>query len=345
MIDISRGRKLPRHREVLEGTESEARTYESILKETFGVEKNTKRYTIEWVWEKYRVWLLSNNRTTNPRGLENRINSLERICTRLGKHPIDRLAIEILVDYREKRIKEIRLRIAQKKGMPVEEVVRGGERTVNLEITYLSGMSTWAMAPERKYAVAHIPKISKLMENVTEPKPLPMPTVRKLLTALDPLHRAMCLLMVQGGLRSYEAFSLKKENIDWERRTCRILGKGSKFRTISMTPMIYNALTTISGVQTGMGLVFPPRKTNKYETRMDIRKSIATARKIAGIQVPVTLHMLRHTFATETLASSRNIKLVKEALGHAKIATTERYSAWLDAQIREMVDETFKNEV
>jgi len=340
-IDISRKDK-PRHRETRHfETERDAHAYEVLLRKEFEIEDKTSKYTVEAVWPKYREWLKSNNHCSNPRSLTNRIDALDKVCTYFSSYYIDFIPTQAQVVYRDLRLQEIRERIVKKKGIPVEQVVRGGERAVNLELMYLYGMSTWALEKEHLYATAHIAALKPLQENVTNPKPIPIAIVRRLFAEMDTIHKAMCLIMLQAGLRKHEVFSLKKEDINWDAKTVDFMGKGMRPDVFTMTPAIEKAMESVPGIHDGIGIVFPPKPGSKSPTRFQIDKAIAGACKRAGIQIHITLHQLRHTFATETLSSRGNIKLTKEALRHTQMRSTEKYSKWLRSQINDMVSSTF----
>ncbi|MGD0661007.1 MAG: site-specific integrase [Syntrophorhabdales bacterium] len=342
-VDISRGRKLSRHRHVVNGSEEQAHTYEVNFQAEWRKKKNKSRWTVAHVWELYEPWIRQNNRCSNPRSVDTRIQVLERVCEALGHCMIDDIPFEVLKAYQTKRIEQIRENMT-KRNMRVDKF--SGHRMVNLELFYLYGMSKWACDPaehETPLAAARITKIKRLKENISLPKPIPMPIVERLLDVMDPEHRAMCLLMCVAGLRSHEAFALRKENIFWDNNYGVVISKGGEPGSFVIIDVLRKALEAVPGIKEGQGLVFPPRpSTKKYDTRQDIRATIKTAKAKAGIPIPIRPHMLRHTFASQNLLKSGNLKLVKEAMRHKKIESTQIYTEVLVSQIRDMVDATFK---
>lgn len=155
-----------------------------------------------------------------------------------------------------------------------------------------------------------------------------------LLTALQKKTQEtyeMAILSLHCGLRAGEVFSLTWKDIDLEHGLVTLLDtKSSKTRTVSMTDDVKNFLE--EKVRSGkQNLVFPDKK------RGGIRKQISKSfpRVVAAIGLNdgiddrrqrVTFHTLRHTFASWLVMAGINLYDVKELLGHATLAMTERYA-------------------
>jgi site-specific recombinase XerD len=76
---------------------------------------------------------------------------------------------------------------------------------------------------------------------------------------------------------------------------------------------------------------------NKGKPIKSIRRSIDTAAKRAGITNKITPNMLRHTFATHAILKGANLKSVQTILGHASIATTQKYLHAVENQLKKTV--------
>ncbi|MES2857380.1 MAG: tyrosine-type recombinase/integrase, partial [Bdellovibrionota bacterium] len=130
---------------------------------------------------------------------------------------------------------------------------------------------------------------------------------------------ALILLLYGGGLRVSEACGLQWKQIDFDRRTLRIKGKGSKERIVAVAPHVISALELI---RNDFAFVFG-------RTAMDSRKAYDIVRgqgQRAGLLKPLHPHALRHSFATHLLTSGANLRTLQELLGHANLQATQRYT-------------------
>jgi integrase/recombinase XerC len=143
--------------------------------------------------------------------------------------------------------------------------------------------------------------------------------------------RAILELMYGSGLRVAEVAGLTLDRIDLARGRVLVLGKGSKEREVPMSEPAcvateaYLALARAEMSEEGSVAMFFNRRGNPIGTR-DIRRLVARY----GAQMPsgrhVTPHTLRHSFATHLLEGGADIRAVQELLGHASVATTQRYT-------------------
>ncbi len=143
--------------------------------------------------------------------------------------------------------------------------------------------------------------------------------------------RAILELMYGSGLRVAEVAGLTVDRVDLARGRVMVLGKGSKEREVPMSEPAcvaaeaYLALARAEMSEKGSVAMFFNRRGNPIGTR-DIRRLVARY----GAQMPsgrhVTPHTLRHSFATHLLEGGADIRAVQELLGHASVATTQRYT-------------------
>ncbi len=140
----------------------------------------------------------------------------------------------------------------------------------------------------------------------------------------------MALISLHCGLRAGELFSLTWGAVDMEHNLITLLDtKSGKTRTLSMTNEVKAVLTGV-GPNTNEELVFPARSGGKIEK---ISKTFTRAVDKAGLndgitdrRQRVTFHTLRHSFASWLVMEGISLYEVKELLGHASLAMTERYS-------------------
>src|SRR6266567_2247227 len=152
---------------------------------------------------------------------------------------------------------------------------------------------------------------------------------RRFAQIAHPMERALFLVMLRCGLRVSEAAQLKLEQIDWEQQALQVVqGKGRKDRRVYLSPdavaSVQQCLAQHPGVQ-AQGYVFWNRKRAARPLSVKaIQKKMERYAKAAGIIA--SCHSLRHTFASNLLEHGTEIVTIKEFLGHASIASSERYA-------------------
>ncbi len=154
----------------------------------------------------------------------------------------------------------------------------------------------------------------------------------------DPLEGAIALrdravleLLYGCGLRVGEAAGLSIDRVDLDRGRVLVLGKGDKERELPMSDYVVGAIGDYLSdgrpiwTADADGLLFFNRRGNPFSER-DIRAMLDryAARMLPGRRV--TPHTLRHSYATHLLEGGADIRAVQELLGHASVATTQRYT-------------------
>jgi site-specific recombinase XerD len=143
----------------------------------------------------------------------------------------------------------------------------------------------------------------------------------------NPKHRLLLMIAYSSGLRVSEVVALKKEHVDLNRRALFVsAGKGRKDRYTLLSNRVIQFLKEYYALYTIEGWLFPGQ-TARYHLSIRSAQSIfEKALRNAGIQKDVSIHNLRHTFATHLLENGTDIKYIQELLGHTSIRTTERYT-------------------
>jgi len=143
--------------------------------------------------------------------------------------------------------------------------------------------------------------------------------------------RAILELMYGSGLRVAEVAGLTVDRLDLTRGRVIVMGKGSKEREVPLSDPARAAIADylVEGrapmAGEGSAAAFFNRRKKPIGTR-DIRRLVGRygARTLSGKRV--TPHTLRHSFATHLLEGGADIRAVQELLGHASVATTQRYT-------------------
>jgi site-specific recombinase XerD len=184
------------------------------------------------------------------------------------------------------------------------------------------------------------------MTTVREPRKLPVvlspEEVARVLDAAPGLkYRAALSVAYGAGLRASEVVSLKLADIDSERMVIRVeQGKGRKDRYAMLSEPLLHLLRAWwlaargRGVMLPGGWLFPGQNPVNPLTTRQLRRAFDGARAAAGIDKRVSLHTLRHCFATHLLEQKVDIRVIQVLLGHSKLDTTARYSHLASTTLR-----------
>ena len=139
-------------------------------------------------------------------------------------------------------------------------------------------------------------------------------------------HRIVLALIYSAGLRSQEASNMKISDIDFVRKTIHIRqSKYKKDRIVPLSDFIANGLKKYLAAENPHIWLFNGRDADGRYSSKGLNWVMREALKKAGIKKEVSLHTLRHSYATHLLEDGVNILLIKKLLGHAKIETTMIY--------------------
>ena len=187
------------------------------------------------------------------------------------------------------------------------------------------------------------------MQPVRLPRNLPVvlsrEEVARLIAAAGNLKHQTALAVAYGaGLRASEVISLKVGDIDSHRMTLRIeQGKGHKDRYAMLSPLLLERLRVwwhvarAQGKMLDGGWLFPgPDPIESLSTRQ-LNRAIHAAADAAKIDKRVSMHTLRHSFATHLLEQKVDIRVIQVLLGHKKLDTTALYAQVATDILREVV--------
>jgi integrase/recombinase XerD len=140
-------------------------------------------------------------------------------------------------------------------------------------------------------------------------------------------HKAMLSLIYSCGLRCGELLRLKFEHIDSKRKVLIIKqSKGRKDRIAPLSEKIIELLRQYYLAFKPRGYLFEGNKPGMpYDVR-SLQQVLKQAIKKAGINKPVSLHWLRHSYATHLLENGTDLRYIQEILGHSSSKTTEIYT-------------------
>ena len=178
---------------------------------------------------------------------------------------------------------------------------------------------------------------------VRQPRKLPVvlspEEVSRFLEAAPGLkYKAAFSVAYGAGLRAAEVMSLKPTDIDSKRMVIRVeQGKGRKDRYVMLSPQLLELLRDWWRVGRPQGWLFPGRVLGAPLTTRQLNRACHAAAHLAEIEKPVSLHTLRHSFATHLLEQNIDIRVIQVLLGHAKLDTTALYTQVATKTIRKVV--------
>ena len=192
------------------------------------------------------------------------------------------------------------------------------------------------------------PALLRRIQRVYQPRKIPevlsVQEVTRLLDAAGSLRNKAALSVSYGsGLRASEVCHLKIPDIDSQRMILRVEdGKGQRDRNAMLSPGLLKILRawyrdgqTKRKMLPG-GWIFPGQQPVDPMSPRQLNRIFHSARIEAGITKKVSLHSLRHAFATHLLEQHEDIRVIQVLLGHKKITNTMRYSHVATNLLREV---------
>jgi site-specific recombinase XerD len=179
----------------------------------------------------------------------------------------------------------------------------------------------------------------------TLPVVLSREEVARLIAATSNLkHRTALAVAYGAGLRASEVIALKVTDVDSQRMTLRVeQGKGRKDRYAMLSPALLERLRTwwraahAKGKILPSGWLFPGLDPMDPLTPRQLNRAIRAAAEAAHIDKRLSMHTLRHSFATHLLEQKVDIRVIQAMLGHAKLQTTSLYTQVATQLMREVV--------
>ena len=193
------------------------------------------------------------------------------------------------------------------------------------------------------------PELVAKLQPVHLPRKLPVilspDEVKRLIAAAGNLkHQTALALAYATGLRVNEIVTLKVGDIDSQRMTLRVeQGKGQKDRYAMLSPVLLERLRVwwrvarAQGKMLDGGWLFPGQNPVQHLSARQLNRAIHAAADEAGIEKRISMHSLRHAFATHLLEQHVDIRLIQVLLGHKKLETTALYTQVATDILREVV--------
>ena len=176
------------------------------------------------------------------------------------------------------------------------------------------------------------------LNTVPVPRKLPIVLSREEVSRLlqattSQKYKAAFAIAYGAGLRISEVTALKISDIDRERKTLHVeQGKGRKDRYAILSPVLLDMLRVwwregrAKGLLLEGGWLFPGQNLVNPLSNRQLSRAIRAAAACAEIEKRVSMHLLRHSFATHLLEQKVDIRVIQVLLGHSKLETTSLYA-------------------
>ncbi len=172
---------------------------------------------------------------------------------------------------------------------------------------------------------------NNLLRNIKRKKKLPnvmsIDEIKQVVNSISNIkHKTAISIIYSCGLRISECINIKISDIDSGRLMIKIRGaKGKKDRYIPVSSKMLCMLRNYYKEYKPKDYLFQGKNSNQYSPR-NIQIVLKKALKLCGINKNITVHSLRHSFATHLVEQGINISIIKELLGHKDIRTTQIYT-------------------
>jgi integrase/recombinase XerD len=254
---------------------------------------------------KFRQWLLSKRYSDNT--IKTYSEALKSFLVFYKEKPITDITNEDVILYNNDYILKNNLSASYQ------------NQIVNAIKLYFQTIRETKMVVDR----IHRPKRSKVLPNV-----LSKEEVKAILNAhSNKKHKMMLSLIYSCGLRRSELLSLKPLDIDSKRNIVLLKNaKGKKDRITPLSPTILEMLREYYTIYKPKIWLFEGQNIGNQYSEQSLQSVLKQAVQKAGIKKPVTLHWLRHSYATHLLESGTDLRYIQELLGHSSSKTTEIYT-------------------
>jgi integrase/recombinase XerD len=195
--------------------------------------------------------------------------------------------------------------------------------TVNQSINALRFLYVEIMKQPLVLGDIHRPQKGKRL-----PVVLSLDEVKNLFDSLGNIkHRVILMLTYSAGLRVSEVVHLKPEDIDSKRKLIHVHeGKGKKDRYTILSDSVLEGLRVYWKVHKPKKWLFEGQTEGEPYSIRSAQRVFECAAEKAGIGKDVSIHSLRHSFATHLLEQGTDIRFIQELLGHSSVKTTEIYT-------------------
>ncbi len=288
---------------------------------------------------------LAHERRASPRTVEHYLRDLEDLARWLETTPRRRGAAPDAA-----RLDAAGLEVSDLRGWLGEQARRCKSTTIARRISALKGWyrflrkrgevkndpAAQLASPKLRRGLPKVLDVDAAAALVDAPAPAPRKSAAAKATAeaIAARDRAILELLYGSGLRVSEASSLDLADLDLDAATVRVMGKGSKERVVPLGPPCVEAIRSWLAVRDRLrsskrGAHATAVFLGQGGTRLGVRRIEGVVRAVGAVATgrgDVHPHALRHSCATHMLEGGADLRAIQELLGHASLATTQRYT-------------------
>ena len=160
------------------------------------------------------------------------------------------------------------------------------------------------------------------------PEVLSEEEVVRIFNAVDNLkHKTILMLIYSAGLRVGEVVRIRLSDVDEQRKLIHLhKAKGAKDRYTILSTSLLEILAEYLQEYRPKEFLFEGQGDRRHYSERSVQHIFERAANDAGIQKPVSVHTLRHSFATHLLEAGTDLRYIQELLGHSSSKTTEIYT-------------------
>jgi len=267
--------------------------------------KSTQHSEIVELIEKYRKWMEHKRYSRNS--IDSYTDAVKRFLNFMYPTKANEIEAKDMVRFVNEYI------IANKYSISYQNQIINGVKLFYKEVFQVNFDIEKLERPRRQYKLPNV---------------LSKDEVKMILSSLEnKKHYTMLSLIYACGLRRSELIHLKPENIDSKRHLLLILNsKGKKDRVIPISDKIIELLREYYKMYKPKKWLFEGQFPEMPYSETSLQKILKNALTIAKIKKPVTLHWLRHSYATHLLENGTDLRYIQELLGHKNSKTTEIYT-------------------
>lgn len=215
-----------------------------------------------------------------------------------------------------------------------------GYKPNSIRLMSIALKKTFDMAVAKKYLAQNPvleirrPKIERL-----PPKHVDLKIIDEVFAQMQPVTRRPFEILRYTGMRPSECLRLQVKDVDLKAKTVTVRhSKTKRFRVLPIHPKLLPVFKDLTKVGKAEAYLFPSENGHQTNIKSALNRALAKINKTRSEPIKFTVYQLRHTFLTEILNFTGDLRLAQQLAGHQSINTTTIYATALDERLRKAVN-------